>query len=139
MKKIAVITGGSSGIGLATVNELVLAGYTVYELSRRDTQSGENVVHIKTDVTDRDSLKEAIDKAAAAGKISALICCAGGGISGAVEFTDEAEAKRLFDLNFFGVVSAVRAAIPHMRKAGGGNIVIVSSVAAALPIPFQVY
>lgn len=139
MKKIAVITGGSSGIGFATVKELVSSGYTVYELSRRDTEPSENVVHIKTDVTDPESLRAAIDRAASEGEIAALICCAGGGISGAVEFTEEEEAKRLFDLNFFGVVSAVRAVIPHMRKAGKGNIIIISSVAAALAIPFQVY
>lgn len=48
-------------------------------------------------------------------------------------------AKRLFDVDFFGMVNVTRAVLPHMRQAGRGRIVNVSSVAASLPIPFQAY
>ena len=138
MKKIAVVTGGSSGIGLAVVKEFVAKGYFVFELSRRESQSQADVVHIKADVTDEAQLEVAFEEIAKHGDISALVCCAGGGISGAVEFTLKADANWLFELNFFGVVNTVKAALPGMKKSGG-NIVIISSVAAALPIPFQTY
>ena len=68
-----------------------------------------------------------------------LINNAGFGISGAVEFTDTAEAQRLLDVNFFGMVRMNKAVIPHMRQAGRGRIVNLSSVAAPCPIPFQAY
>ena len=138
MKKIAVVTGGSSGIGLAVVNEFVAKGYTVFELSRRELQEQANVIHIKTDVMDEGQLNSAFDTITNHGAISALVCCAGGGISGAVEFTEKTQANWLFELNFFGVVNTVKAALPSMRK-NGGNIVIISSVASVLPIPFQTY
>ena len=138
MKKIAVVTGGSSGIGLAVVNEFTAKGYTVFDLSRRELPERSNVIHIKTDVTDENQLRSAFKAVEKEGEISALVCCAGGGISGAVEFTEKSQADWLFELNFFGVVNTVKAALPLMRKSGG-NIIIISSVAAALPIPFQTY
>ena len=56
-----------------------------------------------------------------------------------MEFTDTAEAQRLLDVNFFGMVRMNKAVIPHMRQAGRGRIVNLSSVAAPCPIPFQAY
>ncbi len=68
-----------------------------------------------------------------------LVNNAGFGISGAIEFTETAEAKALFDVNFFGMVNMNRAVVPLMRQAGRGRIVNLSSVAAPVPIPFQAY
>ena len=136
--KTAVVTGGSSGIGLAVVNELV-KNCKVYELSRREV-SCDDRVHIRADVSDEESVKAAIERVVSeAGKIDILVCCAGFGISGAVEFTESADARRQLDVNFYGVDNTVRAVLPHMREAGGGRIVCVSSVAGAIPIPFQTY
>ena len=59
------------------------------------------------------------------------------GISGAAESTPEENVRAIFELNFFGALNCMRAAAPHMREAGGGRMVVVSSVAAEIAIPFQ--
>ena len=68
-----------------------------------------------------------------------LISNAGFGVSGAVEFTEPADAKRQLDVNFFGMVNVCHAVLPIMRKAGHGRIVNTSSVAGVVPIPFQTF
>lgn len=138
-KKIAVLTGGTSGIGMQTALALKNAGYTVYELSRR-AQGIEGLNHLIADVTDEAAVKKAVDEIVAReGKIDVLVNNAGFGISGAVEFTKTEDAKRLFDTNFFGMVNMNRAVVPVMREAGQGRIVNISSVAGQIPIPFQTY
>lgn len=138
-KKIAVLTGGTSGIGMQTALVLKNAGYTVYELSRR-AQGVEGLNHLVADVTDEAAVKKAVDEIVAReGKIDVLVNNAGFGISGAVEFTKTEDAKRLFDTNFFGMVNMNRAVVPVMREAGQGRIVNISSVAGQIPIPFQTY
>lgn len=138
-KKIAVLTGGTSGIGMHTALALKNAGYTVYELSRR-AQGVEGLNHLVADVTDEAAVKKAVDEIVAReGKIDVLVNNAGFGISGAVEFTKTEDAKRLFDTNFFGMVNMNRAVVPVMREAGQGRIVNISSVAGQIPIPFQTY
>lgn len=139
MSKVAIVTGGTSGIGRATALALKDAGYTVYELSRR-TEGVEGLHHIAADVTDEQAVDAAVAQVMAAeGHIDVLVNNAGFGISGAVEFTETEEAKKLFDVNFFGMVNMNRAVVPLMRQAGRGRIVNLSSVAAAVPIPFQTY
>ena len=138
-KKIAILTGGTSGIGMQTALALKSAGYTVYELSRR-AQGVEGLNHLVADVTDEAAVKKAVDEIVAReGKIDVLVNNAGFGISGAVEFTKTEDAKRLFDTNFFGMVNMNRAVVPVMREAGQGRIVNISSVAGQIPIPFQTY
>ena len=137
MSKTAIVTGGTSGIGLAAVRALEKEGLRVYALSRRAV---EGVDHIACDVTDEAAVKAAVDEAASReGRLDILVCCAGFGISGAAEFTDAADSRRQLDVNLFGADRAVRAALPHMRAQGGGRIVLVSSVAAVAPIPFQTW
>lgn len=136
---VAIVTGGNSGIGKKTAEALKAKGLTVYEFSRREILS-QGIKHIGCDVTDEDAVKNAVDKVInEAGHIDVLINCAGFGISGAVEFTELSQAKKQFDVNFFGTVNVCRAVIPHMRKNGGGRIVNISSVAAVAHIPFQTY
>lgn len=138
-QKICVITGGTSGIGLCTALKMKAKGYEVFEISRR-REGATGINHVSADVTDEERINEAvsyiIDKA---GRIDVLINNAGFGISGAVEFTETADAKKQFDVNFFGMVNMNRAVIPFMRRAGGGRIVNISSVAAPIAIPFQAY
>ena len=139
MAKICVITGGTSGIGKCTAEAMAQKGYTVYELSRR-AEGLPGMFHIPTDVTDPDACQRAIDEVVSqAGRIDVMINNAGFGISGAIEFTPVEQAKRQFDVNFFGMVNMNRAVIPIMRQAGRGRIVNLSSVAAPVPIPFQTY
>lgn len=139
MSKVAIITGGSSGIGKCTAAELVKAGCTVYEFSRRDS-SVPGINHISADITDETQVDQAVRQVIEKeGRLDILINNAGFGISGAMEFTSNEDAKRLMDVNLFGMVNMSKAVIPHMRQAGSGRIVNLSSVAAPVPIPFQIW
>lgn len=135
--KVIVLTGGSSGIGLATVKLFASKGYVVYELSRSGN-SFDGVKHIFCDVTKEETVQAAIDQVIAEqGQIDVLINNAGFGISGPIEFTKTEDAKKQFDVNFFGALNVVKAVTPHMRKREKGRIIFVSSVAAVFSIPFQ--
>lgn len=140
MEKIIVITGGTSGIGLSTLNCFVKNGYKVYELSRREKGENTSAVHISTDVTKEEQVRNAINFILEKeGKIHLLINNAGYGISGAIEFTSAEKAKQQFDVNFFGMVNVNLAVLPVMRQQGFGKIINISSVAAPIAIPFQAY
>lgn len=138
-----MITGGSSGIGLSTSLALSEAGFIVYELSRRDSDAVSKIpscTHIPCDVTDDFMIDSAIKQIIQIeDHIDVLINNAGFGIAGAVEFTDTEEARRQFDVNFFGMVRMNRKVIPLMRQQGYGKILNVSSVAATFPLPFQTF
>ncbi len=136
--KVAIVTGGTSGIGLCTAQALAGAGYAVYTFSRRGTGPA-GIAHLAVDVTDEAAVRTAVDRIAAeAGRLDLIVNCAGFGISGAVEYTDTAAAQRLFDVNFFGMVRVNKAALPHLRQTKG-RIINISSVAAPVAIPFQAY
>ena len=138
-QKVAVVTGGTSGIGRATALALKDAGCTVYELSRR-AEGVEGLHHIAADVTREDTVRAAVAEIMAReGRIDILVNNAGFGISGAVEFTDTADAIRQLDVNFFGMVRMNHVVLPILRKQGYGRIVNLSSVAGSIPIPFQTY
>ncbi len=137
--KIAVITGAGSGIGLATARMLSEKGYTVYNLSRHPAENEKNKF-IFTDVSDSATINAAVEQIAAeCGRIDLLVTSAGMGVSGAVEFIEEKEMKRQFEVNLFGTVNTVRAVLPQMRKQKCGRIICISSVAAVYSIPFQAY
>ena len=137
--KIAIVTGGNSGIGKYTALALKDKGCTVYELSRREILT-DGINHIRADVTNEAQVAEAINEIIKReGRIDILINCAGYGISGAVEFTELSDAKNQFDVNFFGMVNTTKAVLPYMRKNKSGKIVNISSVAAVAHIPFQTY
>ena len=139
MQKVILITGGTSGIGLHAAKTLAANGCKVYELSRRE-EGAEGIVHLQTDVTDERQVERAVQEILdREGRIDVVINNAGFGISGAVEFTKLEDAKKQLDVNFFGIVSVNRAVLPVLRKQGFGRIVMVSSVAGAIPIPFQTY
>lgn len=137
--KIAVITGASSGIGLATALRLSNEGYTVYNLSRRNF-THETIKHICCDVSLELSVNNAVRQVIKeCNKIDLLVTSAGFGVAGAVEFLTQEDIRKQMDVNFFGTVNAVKAVIPFMRENKSGRIICLSSVAAVIPIPFQTY
>jgi len=138
MNKVVILTGGTSGIGRATVELLRQRGCTVYEFSRRPVP--DDPWHMAVDVTDDAAVKAATDAVYdKEGRVDLLINNAGFGISGAMEFTDPADAHRLMEVNLFGMDNMIRAVLPHMRAARGGRIVNISSVAGVFAIPFQAW
>lgn len=140
MQRIVVITGATSGIGLAMAEEFSRRGDKVYCLARREAPIPEGALFIPCDVTDEARAAEAIKEVISReGRIDVLVNNAGFGISGAVEFTGLADAKRQLDVNFFGTVNMTKAVLPQMREAGKGMILNTSSVAGITPIPYQTY
>ncbi|MCH5278256.1 MAG: SDR family oxidoreductase [Christensenellaceae bacterium] len=138
-KRVTVITGASSGIGLAAAKFFKDKGDIVFGISRR-TCPESGVRSLTADITSESAVQNAIDSIVLKeGKIDVLICNAGFGISGAVEFTEMSDAKKQFDVNVFGTMNCIKAALPHMRERGRGHIIVTSSVAGALAIPFQAY
>ena len=139
MAKVALVTGGSGGIGRCTALALKAAGCVVYEFSRREREDDE-IIHISADVTDEDNVRSAVEELLSReGKIDILVCNAGFGISGAAEFTSSYDAHAQLELNLFGMDNTIRAVLPAMREQGAGRIVCMSSIAGILPIPFQLW
>lgn len=139
MMKTVVVTGASSGIGLAIAELFISKGYTVYNLSRHRNENSA-AKYICCDVTDEEAVKSAFrivfDKE---GTIDVLVNNAGFGISGATELTSLESAKKQFDVNFFGAVTCSNQVAEYMRNQGGGTIINISSLAAQLSIPFQTF
>jgi NAD(P)-dependent dehydrogenase (short-subunit alcohol dehydrogenase family) len=133
-----LITGASSGIGRAAAQLFAAAGYTVYAASRRcgETAAG-NVVHIPMDVCNEASVCRAREIIQAQGGVGIVLHCAGAGIAGAAEDAPETDVRRQFDVNYFGVLRVNRLFLPGLRARGGGLVLVMSSVAGRLPLPFQ--
>ena len=139
-REIAIVTGGSGGIGRCTAMSLAKAGCKVYELSRHAKEGTPGVEHLTADMTDEQSVQAAVAEVERReGRIDILVCNAGFGISGAAEYTSPDDAHAQLELNLYGADRAARAVIPVMRAQGGGRIVCMSSIAGILPIPFQLW
>ncbi|GAB3173830.1 SDR family oxidoreductase [Telluribacter humicola] len=137
MKNI-LITGTSSGLGLAMMNHLTQAGYRVIGTSRSPKESTGPGKTIRMDVRDEDSVREGLAKfLEMAGRIDVLINNAGCGIAGPIEETSLEEAREQFETNFFGLVRVTQAVLPHMRAQGGGLILNISSMGGLIGLPFQ--
>lgn len=130
-KRIIVITGASSGLGLGLLEKFEQQGDVVIDISK----SGRD---FQCDVSDSEKLKAVFDEIRRKyGKIDMLITCAGYGISGAIELLDEEPVKKQCDVNFFGTTNACKYAIPMMKD--NGKFVIISSATALFPLPFKAY
>ncbi len=139
MKKIILVTGASSGIGSACANALQAAGHTVYGSARSlDRLKAVAFKPIELDVTHDDSAKAAIDKIISAeGKLDVLVNNAGNGIAGPAYAMPVDDAKKQFEVNFFGVVRMCGAVLPDMLKSNSGMIINISSLAGLFGLPYQ--
>jgi NAD(P)-dependent dehydrogenase (short-subunit alcohol dehydrogenase family) len=136
-KKVALVTGVSSGIGQAIASELASAGYHVFG-SVRSGAVPAGVEKVVLDVRDQSSIEAAVTEILErAGRVDVVVNNAGGTLVGAIEETDTAQAQALFDVNFFGVVRVTQAILPIMREQREGRIVFISSVLGFLPAPFM--
>ena len=140
-RNVAIVTGASGAIGAATVAQLLKHGYAVYGTSQNSKpgQSSVDGFVLRTlDVRDERAIGALVDDVMReAGRIDLLVNNAGATLVGALEETTLAETRDLFDVNFFGAVSATTSVLPHMRAARRGRIVFVSSVLGFLPAPFM--
>lgn len=150
--KIVVVTGASSGFGRLTALELARRGHVVVatmrdvggrndpvrrELIAAATAEGHALQVLEMDVTDEASVNSTIDQVVKQhGKIDALINNAGTMAVGVTEAYSVADIERQFAVNFFGAVRADRAVLPHMRAAGGGLLVHVTSLMGRVIVPF---
>jgi NAD(P)-dependent dehydrogenase (short-subunit alcohol dehydrogenase family) len=92
------------------------------------------------DVNDDDSVRTGVEKVVAErGRLTAVVAGAGWGLAGAVEQTPIDQAKRQLETNFWGAVRVVQAALPVMRRQGGGRVVLVSSIGGIVALPFQAF
>lgn len=138
MDKTVVITGASKGIGYETAKLFFDKGWSVYGMSRTIHEDAP-FRQYPVDVTDASAVSASIERIIEeAGRIDILITAAGMGIAGPIEESDMADDRYQFDVNFFGTLAAIKAILPHMRERREGRILLIASVAAEFPIPYQV-
>lgn len=147
-KRTVLVTGCSSGIGLATCHVLSLNNFmtygTVRNLSKakkiQDLINRENLSLkiLRLDVNDNQSIKLAVKKILTdTGRIDVLINNAGYGMFGPVEEITTQEVKKQFETNFFGTIRLIKAIVPIMRKQGNGTIVNISSMVGRFGVPLN--
>jgi NAD(P)-dependent dehydrogenase (short-subunit alcohol dehydrogenase family) len=137
---VALVTGASSGIGKATAERLAAAGYKVYGTSRRGATSGPRPFEmLPLDVTSDESVEAAVSSLLRAeGRIDLLVNNAGFSIAPAgAEESSLAQARSVFETNFFGIIRMTRAVLPTMRFQGRGRIINIGSVLGFLPAPYM--
>lgn len=131
----ALVTGGASGIGLATAQLLASRGAAVACLDLNESVPAP-LTGFKADVTDDASVRAAVSAAAESlGGIDVVVNNAGIGAQGTVEDNDDAEWAHVFDVNVQGMVRVTRAALPYLRESSNGAIVNTCSIAATAGLP----
>lgn len=140
MKKIILITGISSGFGKQTSELLAAAGHTVYGTVRRDVEISSSVKGLKLDLTNIDSIREAVKTIQQKeGRIDVLINNAGMHTGGPIETSPIDNINLQMDTNFLGMVNLTREVLPVMRNQGGGTIINFSSIGGLMGLPFQAF
>lgn len=145
---VALVTGCSTGVGLHTAVRLAEAGFqvvaTMRDTGKRDAllaeaaRLGVGVEVAPLDVCRQASIDTAVaDTLARQGRIDLLVNNAGAGFLGSVEQTSDEDLRRTMETNFFGVWNLTKAVLPHMRAAGAGRIISVTSVGGLLGQPFN--
>jgi len=124
MKKTAIVTGGSSGIGLSIVKKFIDNGYQVFNLDIQPSPYGE---FKQCDLTDEQSVFSIISDISAQQNIDTLISNAGMHFSATIEDTSMADFDKVFNLNVKGAFSAIKAVLPNMKANKNGAIILISS------------
>ncbi|HPZ07561.1 MAG TPA: SDR family oxidoreductase [Candidatus Eremiobacteraeota bacterium] len=149
--RVAVVTGGASGIGLALCEMLLSLGAKAVvmadlndeklkiERARLETTYPGKVMGIKTDVAKQENVSDMIRQASefGGGQIHFLFNNAGLGLVKAFDETTDTDWKFAFDVNFFGPLYGIRAVLPIMRAQGGGHIANTASGIGFVPMAFQ--
>lgn len=139
MSKTVLITGASSGIGKATAELFFERGWNVAATMRtpQSERSDPRWLATRLDVTEAASIQNALDETVQKfGRIDVLVNNAGYALSGTFESMEEAQIKRQFETNVFGLMRVARAVLPHFREQGGGTLVNVASVGGRAAFPF---
>jgi len=133
MQKVAVVTGGSAGIGLACVETFIDNGFRVFNLDIQASEVGE---FIQCDMCSGSQVEAAILKVIElSGRIDALVCNAGMHFSGNLEHTTEQELDRVLQLNVKGAYYSLRSVLPVMRQQQQGYIVLLGSDQSVIAKP----
>ena len=147
MSSVAVVTGGSSGIGLATTRALAAAGWNVIATARR-SETAESLLRIADelsgvqlrtlDVTSDESVESCISSILTdLGSIDLLVNNAGAGHRGTLEQLTMDELAQAMELNFYGVARVTKAVLPAMRAARAGRVITVTSLNGVVALPFS--
>lgn len=127
MSKVAIVTGGSKGIGEATVARLLAVGCLVYNLDITPSETGQ---HVHCDVSDVDAVANAVTTIGQKhGQIDILVSNAGRHLSANIENTTEQMFDELFALNVKGAYSLIKHALPFMKMHGGAIVLVASDQA----------
>ena len=143
MEKVWLITGCSTGFGRELAIHVLSKGYLAAVAARntddvKDIIAGKEgrAVAIKLDVTKPDEIKAAIKKTKDTfGRIDVLVNNAGIGYFGAVEESEDAAIRNMFEINFFGLVKMIQETLPVMREQKSGHIVNISSIGGLVGFP----
>lgn len=144
MNKVVLITGATSGMGKATALLLAENGYTVYagvrsaseELLEEAQKLNLSIHTVKLDVQDSASIRGAVkDVMVKEGRIDVLVNNAGYGLVATIEDGTDEEIFKQFDVNVFGLIKMTREVLPHMRQAGSGVIINISSFLGKMGLP----
>ena len=139
-----LITGCSTGIGRASADLLVKAGYTVYATARRvetlDALADAGAHVLPLDVTEEASMCAAVRAVEAEhGRVGTLLNNAGYGEYGPIEEADLASVRTMFETNVFGLARMIQLVLPGMRAAGGGLVVNIGSMGGRIAFPVGGY
>ncbi|ALG68047.1 oxidoreductase [Beggiatoa leptomitoformis] len=137
--KVALVTGASTGIGLATAKALKQAGYRVFGTSRRSfAENSDGITMLVCDVTSETSVQNMVAEVLQqTGRIDLLVNNAGVGLLAGAEESSTAQAQALFEVNVFGITRVTNAVLPTMRQQKKGRIINMSSVLGLIPAPYS--
>lgn len=143
MEKVWLITGCSTGFGRELAKEVLAKGYKVAVASRKTSDIDDIVaaypntsIAIQLDVTNESEIKSSVAQTMSHfGQIDVLVNNAGIGYFGSIEESEDAEVRKMFEINVFGLAKMTQEVLPHMRKQRSGHILNIASIAGLRSFP----